>query len=165
MHTIEGVGLLLLPTRTYGAEPADRGVLAQRAHMSFAALQEVTPAGGSARLVTVPLFGSSTPNLTTENGSCSTSTKCATYSLFVPPSNPLVGTSSSTGTTYTGSAAGEVFYRVNARDFLPGLTGSNCSPSSLTTDKQSDGATALAVTPGAISTAQTLSFTGCQAGN
>jgi hypothetical protein len=135
------------------------------ADVQVSALQTATPVGGTPVLVTVPLFGSSTPLVTTDAGaSCPMGTECASYELFVPASNPVVGMFSSGGTTYAPPAAGDVLYSVNALAFVPGTTDPDCSPSSLTTDKQADGTTLLKATAGSPVTAQTLAFTACQAG-
>lgn len=133
--------------------------------VAVSALQEATPEGGSARLVTVPLFGSSTPNVATETGnSCPLGTACANYTLFVPASNPKLGTFNASGTNYSEPVAGDVFYSINARALIPG-SGSlpNCLSSSLITDRDNVG-NQLTVTPGATTTAESLAFTGCQAG-
>ena len=130
------------------------------------ALQEVGQ-NGSTVLVTIPLLADSTPNLATEDSTltliCPMGTKCAAYTLFVPPLNPMVGTFDSTGTTYSMPAAPPVLYQVNARAFIPG-SGSlpNCmEPNLLTT--VDDAGNPLEVMPGATVTAETLGFTGCEA--
>lgn len=137
------------------------------ADIALSALEDATPMTGTAVRVTVPLLGTSTQNVPTEiTGGCAPGTKCAAYSLFVPASNPTVGTFSTSGTTYTTPATGDVLYRVNARAFLPGsgsTTPNDCSPSSLTTNLDSSGSP-LKVTAGTFTTAQTLTFTGCEAG-
>ncbi len=146
----------------------DTGGMAATADIEVSPLQSATPSGGSALLVTIPTFGSSTVLFATvatgeEGETCPANTKCRTYHLFVPASNPQVGTFASGGTTYTAPAAGDVLYSINARAFVSGVSEKtdNCSPNSLTTDKQADGTTALSVTAGAATTAQQIDFTGC----
>jgi hypothetical protein len=133
--------------------------------VGLSAFQEATPSGGSATLVTIPLFPGSTENVATDAlPTCATGTKCASYSLLVPASNPVVGTFTTSGTIYAGPALGDVLYRVNARAFVPGSGGTaNCSPSSLTTDKDNQ-ANPLKATAGTSVTAEALAFTGCTEG-
>ena len=133
--------------------------------IALSAFQEGTPSGGSATLVTVPLFPGSTENVATEAlPTCPTGTKCASYLLLVPASNPVVGTYTTSGTVYAGPTVGDVLYRVNARAFVPGSGGTaNCSPSSLTTDKDNQDAP-LKATAGTPVTAKALAFTGCTEG-
>lgn len=129
------------------------------ADIALSALQRATPDGGSEVALTIPLFGASTGTLTTEANGCLTGTKCASYTLIVPASNPKVGTFDAAGTTYTDPAASPVPYEVNARAFKPDSTMEpNCSPSSLLTDP-------VDVTAGATVAASALTFTECEAGN
>jgi hypothetical protein len=133
--------------------------------IALSAFQEATPSGGSATLVTIPLLPGSTENTATEALlTCGTGTKCASYSLYVPASNPMVGTYTTSGTVYASPALGDVLYRVDARAFVPGSGGTtNCSPSSLTTNQDNQG-NPLKATAGTFVTAQTLAFTGCTEG-
>ena len=133
--------------------------------IALSAFQEATPSGGTATLVTIPLLPGSTENVATEAlPTCASGTKCASYSLYVPASNPMVGTFTTSGTVYATPVVGDVLYRVNARAFVPGSGGTaNCSPSSLTTNLDNV-ANPLKVTAGASVTAQTLAFTGCTEG-
>jgi hypothetical protein len=133
--------------------------------IGLSAFQEATPSGGTATLVTIPLLPSSTENAATDALlTCATGTKCASYSLYVPASNPVVGTFTTSGTIYAGPVVGDVLYRVNARAFVPGSGGTvNCSPPSLTTDKDNL-ANPLKATAGTPVTAQALAFTGCAEG-
>jgi hypothetical protein len=133
--------------------------------IALSAFQEATPSGGTATLVTIPLLPGSTENVATEAlPTCASGTKCASYSLYVPASNPMVGTFTTSGTVYASPVVGDVLYRVNARAFVPGSGGTaNCSPSSLTTNLDNVG-NPLKVTAGASVTAQTLAFTGCTEG-
>jgi len=134
--------------------------------IALSAFQEATPSGGTATLVTIPLLPGSTENVATDAllPTCASGTKCASYSLFVPASNPMVGTFTTSGTVYATPVVGDVLYRVNARAFVPGSGGTaNCSPPSLTTNLDNVG-NPLKVTAGASVTAQTLAFTGCTEG-
>jgi hypothetical protein len=133
--------------------------------IALSAFQEATPSGGTATLVTIPLLPGSTENVATEAlPTCASGTKCASYSLYVPASNPMVGTFTTSGTVYASPVVGDVLYRVNARAFVPGSGGTaNCSPSSLTTNLDNT-SNPLKVTAGASVTAQTLAFTGCTEG-
>ena len=101
---------------------------------------------------------------TEAGGTCPLGTACTNYTLFVPASNPKAGTFNASGTNYSGPAAGDVFYRINARAFIPG-SGSlpNCLASSLITDRK-DAGDQLTVTPGGTTTAEPLAFTSCQPG-
>ena len=97
--------------------------------------------------------------MNTEANGCPTGTKCASYTLIVPASNPKVGTFNAAGTTYTDPAGPPVPYEVNARAFKPdGTTEPNCNPSSLLTDP-------VDVTAGTAVVASDLTFTDCEAGN
>ncbi len=136
------------------------------ADIALSALQEAAPGDGSAMPVTIPLLTGSTTSLATEVlPTCPEGTKCNDYELFVPGSNPLVGTFTTLGTVYAGPAPGDVPYSVNAQAFVPGGEGTpNCSPSSVTTN-QNDVGNPLTVTVGTPVTAQTLAFTACEAGH
>lgn len=133
--------------------------------VALSALQRAAPEGASAVLVTVPLFGNSTANVATEVGNtCPLGTACANYRLFVSASNPKLGTFNASGTNYSAPVAGDVFYSINARAFIPG-SGSlpNCLASSLITDRKDTG-DQLTVTPEGTTTAEPLAFTSCQPG-
>lgn len=122
--------------------------------LSLSALQSA-----DTTLVTIPLLGASTGNLSTqEDPACPEGTACADYVLEVPGSNPLVGTFASEGTTYEGPAEGSVLYTVNARAFNGAEA--NCTPASLLTD-QAEGGVPLGVSAGGSVTAETLSFMEC----
>jgi hypothetical protein len=145
---------------------------ATAADVSLSALQAATPSGGSERLVTIPTFGESTLNVVTETDpgglTCPTNTKCAAFTLNVPASNPRVGTFSGGSVTFDAlpDPTADILYRVNGVASVPGSEekGTNCSPSSVTVDNLEDGTTPLTVTAGNTSTAETIAFTGCQAG-
>ena len=132
------------------------------ADVAMAALQTVTiPGGTTTRDVTIPLQGSSTMVIATASGmTCPTGTNCADYTLIVPANNPSVGTFSSSGTTFSTPAAGDVLFKVEGRAFVPMTSTATCSPSTMTTDKDSADMP-LKVTGGATTTAKRLDFTGC----
>jgi hypothetical protein len=129
------------------------------ADIALSALQ-TTPAGGAPIQVTIPVFADSTVNVATERASgsgCLGGTPCATYMLTAPASNPLVGTFTPSGTTYTAPAGGNVSYNVNAQAFSPGSASTPmCSPSSLVTPP-------VVVRAGGVSQADPLVFTKCTA--
>lgn len=131
--------------------------------VALSALQEVDK-NGTPVLVTIPLFGNSTPTLATEDtGACpSVNVACGTYSLFVPSSNPKTGTFDAAGTTYTDPAAPPVLYKVNAQAFIIGSGGlSNCAEQPSITVELDDAGNPLEVTPGGSTTAAQIDFTGC----
>ena len=138
------------------------GTTATGADIAMSAFQEATPSGGSAMKVTIPpLAGSSATFATEALPTCDAGTKCNDYVLFVPGSNPMVGTF---GGAYSPPAVGDILYSVGAQAFVPGGEGTeNCSPSALTTNLN-DAASPLAVTVGTPVTAETLAFTGCTTG-
>jgi hypothetical protein len=134
------------------------GSVATQVDISLSALQAV--GGTNPLIVTIPLFAGSTPNVTTD--ACTSVTDCVGYTLFVPASNPQVGTFSATPpTSYTPPATGAVLYWVNARAFVPSSdpVTKDCSPSSLPT--KFDSTTQITVSAGATFD-HDLSFTGCQ---
>jgi hypothetical protein len=126
--------------------------------VSLSALQKAVREDELEVRVTIPLFGGSTYNISTEEDSCPGETACENYQLWVPASNPLVGTFDGSGTSYSGPADGSILYEINARAFNGGQQ--NCSPSSLFADELAIGGP-LEVTPGGTVTAETLAFTGC----
>jgi len=113
--------------------------------ISISALQQAV--GGEKPLfVTIPLFEGSAPNPTGSVVSCSTP-NCTDYTLYVPASNPQVGTFSvDPPTSYTAPAPAPVNYWINAQA-SPDCT----SPSTLLP---------IVVTPGGLTT-QDLTFIGC----
>ena len=137
------------------------------ADMVLSALQEV-PVDGGTRLVAIPLFDGSTPNMATDStDECPLGiigANCVSYSLFVPASNPLVATFDPLGTSYPLDApADPALYRVNAQAFIPDGGGElNCSPSSLITPPDLTIPSDLIVMDGVMATADDLAFTGCQ---
>jgi hypothetical protein len=142
------------------------GTTATGADVAMSAFQQATPSGGTAMNVTIPLLPTSDATFATDaQPGCTAGTKCYDYTLFVPGSNPMVGTFTESGTVYEPPPTGDILYSVGAQAFVPGGEGTaNCSPSTLTTNFLSDGATPLAVTVGTPVTAETLAFTGCTTG-
>ena len=152
-------------TLTGAVTTSDPASLPTAADVAVSALQSVTPAGGSAVLVTIPELPGSTALITTApGGSCPAGTDCATYTLIVPPANPSSGTYSPGGTTYSVPAAPPVPYTVDARATVPDGSGTpDCSPSELMTSLDA-GAMTLVVVPGGTTTAATLAFVMCATG-
>ncbi len=108
--------------------------------------------------VTIPAASlSATVVLTTVGGSsCPTDTDCVNYTLELPGVNPTVGVFSPNGTNYAMGAVGPAQYVVQGYAFVPGSAGlADCSPTVLSTSPQT-------VTPGNITNAPALNFTGCQ---
>jgi hypothetical protein len=155
----EGNGIQ--PAEITGQITTSTGSAATTADISLSALQAV--AANNSLIVTIPLFDGSTPNVATATGgTCPNGTDCVSYTLFVPASNPQVGTFRATPpTSYTAPASGDVHYWVNARAFIPGSdpVTKDCSPSSLPT--KFDSTTQITVSAGATVT-HDVSFTGCQ---
>lgn len=137
------------------------------ADISLTALQPL--GGGNPLIVTVPVFAGSIFTVETSaspsSGSCPTGTDCENYTLFVPASNPAVGTfSASPPTAYSAPASGSTLYWVNAQAFVPMSASSNpgspdCTPPSL--PAAFDSTTQLTVVAGATTT-QNFTFAGCQ---
>lgn len=130
---------------------------------SVSALQQAAPAGGAVVEFTVPAFPASISQVETESSStCPTGAACATYTLYVPASNPSVSTYSSSGTTYSVPQPGNVPYTVDAQAFTAdGSNTPDCSPSDVNTTSDAGGGPLLAAA-GATVTVKTLSFTSCQ---
>jgi hypothetical protein len=130
------------------------------ADVTLSALQQATPTGGSARWMTIPVFGALThpPTFTTTDTpdpatpACPAGTLCYNYSLAVPASNPQVGMFSDGSVTYTAPVAPPVNYNLSGA--APTCTTSVPSPATLGP---------LVVTPGNTTDAGTvLAFSGCQ---
>jgi Domain of unknown function (DUF4382) len=125
------------------------------ADVSVSALEQIAGAG---TFYTIPLAGASsaTATLTTAVGtSCPANTDCATYTLQLPSVAPAIGTFSASGTNYSGGTA-IATYVVDALAFVTQSGGTpDCSPSEEKTIPYS-------VTAGGSTSAQTLTFTGCQ---
>jgi hypothetical protein len=125
------------------------------ADISVSALEQISGAG---TVYTIPLAGlsSATSTLTTAtDASCPANTDCATYTLQLSSVAPVIGTFSTSGTSYSGGTA-IASYVIDALAFVPQSGGaSDCSPSEQKTIPYS-------VTAGGSTTAQTLVFTDCQ---
>lgn len=148
----------------------DTGMAATAADIKLSPLQAVDTA-----FYTIPTFGNSNLMFVTDpngdNGAAcpDAMTSCFRYTLFVPASDPQVGTFNAGGTTYApANATPEVEYLILGEAFVPNTSGqtADCSPSSLTADEDDVTPTPnpLAVAAGTPVTAETLAFTGCQAG-
>jgi Domain of unknown function (DUF4382) len=81
----------------------------------------LTPTGGSATNVVIPVFGvtSQPPSVTTaaqttQNPACASGSDCYNFMLMAPASNANVGTFSSGAVTYGGPATGNIIYTVTA---------------------------------------------------
>ncbi len=161
----EGGGTL--PAEIRGQITTAAGNGAAAADISLSALQ----AANNSLIVTIPLFDGSTPNVSTiSDAGCPSGTDCVIYTLYVPASNPQVGTFNPTGpTTYSpfppppvppAPPSVDVHYWVNARAFVPGSDPptSDCSPSSL--PAIFDASTQVTVTAG-NPTDKNFAFTGC----
>ncbi len=129
------------------------------ADVTLSALQQVTPSGGSAIFLTIPVFGALAhpPAFTTTDTpnpaapACPAGTLCYNYSLAVPAGNPQVGVFASGAITYAAPAGDPVSYDIEG--LAPGCTTSVPSPARIS---------GLTVTPGATTDAGTvLAFSGC----
>jgi hypothetical protein len=129
------------------------------ADVTLSALQQATPDGGSAKWLTIPIFGAlmQPPTFTTTatpdpaTPACPAGTNCYNYSIMVPASNPKAGTFSGGTITYGDPAPAPVNYNLNF--VAPGCTASAPSPATI-------GPTA--VTPGTTTPVSTVvAFTGC----
>jgi hypothetical protein len=125
------------------------------ADISVSALEQISGAG---TVYTIPLAGlsSATSTLTTAtDASCPANTDCATYTLQLSSVAPVIGTFSTSGTSYSGGTA-IASYVIDALAFVTQSGGTpDCSPSEQKTIPYS-------VTAGGSTTAQTLVFTDCQ---
>jgi Domain of unknown function (DUF4382) len=125
------------------------------ADISVSALEQISGAG---TVYTIPLAGlsSATATLTTAtDASCPANTDCATYTLQLSSVAPVIGTFSTSGTSYSGGTA-IASYVIDALAFVTQSGGTpDCSPSEQKTIPYS-------VTAGGSTTAQTLALTGCQ---
>lgn len=127
------------------------------ADISLSTLQQVPPSAASG--ITIPPIAgvnAATIAQATENSAiCPANFDCSAYSFNVPPTNPNVGTFSSSGTTYT-QGSGSVSYTIEAIPFAP-LSGATpeCSPSFLVFGPTS-------ASPGGSISAPPLIFGGCQ---
>lgn len=126
--------------------------------VQLSALQAGMTNNGTITYVTIPTFAGSTPDITTTPGpSCSSGTDCASFSLLVPSSSPVVGTYDPMQTSYMNPTFGpqEVIYTVEGRASVHGTNNPNCSPPSLTVGPVVPRGTLASRIPN-------LNFTGCQ---
>jgi len=129
------------------------------ADVTLSALQQVTPSGGSATWLTIPVFGALThpPVFTTTDTpdpadpACPAGTFCYNYALPLPSGNPQVGVFSGGSVTYTAPVGDPVNYDLEG--VAPGCTTSVPSPAKIS---------GLTVTTGNTTDAVTvLAFSGC----
>jgi hypothetical protein len=127
------------------------------ADIQLSALIQATSGASSPLTFTVPLFpGSMNPVSTSASSNCSAGTDCASYTLLVPGSNPMVGAYNSSGATYSPPQPANVLYEIEGEAFVPSSGAQpDCSPSAQTTPQ-------IQVTLGVPVTAPTLVFTECQ---
>ncbi len=126
--------------------------------VQLSAFQAAMTHSGTLVQVTIPTFAGSAPEITTMPGSnCPSGTDCASFSLLVPSSSPVVGTYDPMQTSYMNPTFGpqEVIYTVEGRAFVHGTNNPNCSPSSLTVGPLVPRGTVASKIPN-------LSFAGCQ---
>jgi hypothetical protein len=149
----------ILPATITGQVTSAGSGGALAADVTLSAMQQVTPSGGSATWLTIPVFGALThpPTFTTTdtpnpaNPPCPAGTLCTNYSLPVPSGNPQVGVFSSGSITYTAPAAAPVSYDLEG--LAPGCTTSVPSPARIS---------GLTLTPGnAMDAGTVLVFSGC----
>jgi len=135
--------------------------VATAADITFSALQDATPTGGSVVHVTIPVFSANaqpptfetTATPTPATPACPMATDCLNYSLVVPASNLSVGTFASGAITYAAPASGTVNYSLLAES--ADCTASAPSPALVTP---------IAVTPATTTTVSTIpAFSGCTA--
>lgn len=154
------------PGTIQGAITAINGTTGAKIDATVSALQTVTVSSIS-HTFTVPLFAKSVSSVEITSGtSCPTGSPtgafCGSYSLVVPASNPEVGTIAAGKVTFTAPASGDVLYSVETDASNPTSSAPMCSPSTLTTSKDSSNpAQPLKVTPGGTTTAARLDFSGC----
>lgn len=100
------------PASIEGSVTTQTGSDPEGADVRFTALQ----AASAGLLVTIPLFGSSTPFLvTTGASSCaSPDVACGNYNLVVPASNPQIGTFGAPPISYQPPVSGPVNYQIAA---------------------------------------------------
>ncbi|MBI4164635.1 MAG: DUF4382 domain-containing protein [Acidobacteria bacterium] len=150
----------ILPATITGQVTSAGSGGALAADVTLSAMQQVTPSGGSATWLTIPVFGALThpPTFTTTdtpnpaNPPCPAGTLCYNYSLPLPSGNPQVGVFSSGSIAYTAPAGDPVNYDLEG--LAPDCTTSVPSPARIS---------GLTVTPGNTTDAGTvLVFSGCQ---
>jgi uncharacterized protein DUF4382 len=158
-----------------GFVTATTGTAGASIDVSLSALQSIT-VSGAARQLTIPLetiaATSSSPEVDstgsislTSSTSCPTgspaNTNCAEYTLVVPGSNPNVGVYSSSGTTFTAPAAGDVLFTVDAIATSGTNVGvADCTPSEMTTSTDASSMPLKAVA-GSTTNVARVDFAGC----
>jgi hypothetical protein len=149
-----------LPATIMGQLTSEGAGGALAADVTLSALQQVTPSGGSATWLTIPVFGAMMhpPVFTTTDTpdpadpACPAGTLCYNYALSVPSGNPQVGIFSSGSVSYTAPAGDPVDYDLEG--MAPSCTTSVPSPAVIS---------GLTVTPGNTTDAGTvLAFSGCE---
>ena len=149
----------ILPATITGQVTSAGSGGALAADVTLSAMQQVTPSGGAATWVTMPILGALThpPIFTTTNTPnpanppCPAGTLCTNYSLPLPSGNPQVGVFSGGSITYTAPAGAPVNYDLEGQ--APGCTTSVPSPARIS---------GLTVTPGNTTDAGTVvAFSGC----
>ncbi|HEV2348811.1 MAG TPA: DUF4382 domain-containing protein [Terriglobia bacterium] len=160
----EGTGTALTtPWSTVSGQVTSAGSSgATVADITFSALQDATPSGGTLTHVTIPIFGvaaqppvfETTPTPTPSTPACPLATDCFNYSETIPSGNPSVGTfSGGSMGSFGAPATGSVNYSLLFES--TDCTASTPSPALLTS---------ITVTPAGKTTATvTPAFTGCTA--
>jgi Domain of unknown function (DUF4382) len=158
-----------------GFVTATTGTAVASIDVTLAALQSIT-VGSNTRQLTIPLQTIAATNTSpeldstasisiTSNTTCPTgspaNSNCAEYTLVVPASNPNVGVYSSSGTTYTAPAAGDVLFTVDAiATSFANVAVSDCSPAEMTTSNDATNMP-LKVTAATTTNVARIDFTGC----
>ena len=143
--------------------------------VTLSALQSIT-VGANTKQLTIPLetiaATSTSPEVDsspmisiTSSTACPTGSpakaNCAEYKLVVPASNPNVGVFSSSGTTYTAPASGDVLFTVDPVATATTNSGvADCSPSEMTTSKDVNNMP-LKVTAATTTNVARIDFAGC----
>jgi len=155
------------PATIQGIVTALNGTVGANIDVSTSALQSVSPSGGGARPVTIPLLQGSASNIAVQSATpCPAMGSpmgafCAQYTLVAPASNPNVGSFSAGKITFSPPASGNVLYSVEADVTKPMSGGATiCSMPSQTTNLDTNGMT-LKVTAGATTSAKEIDFAGC----
>ena len=166
----------MAPAIFQGFVTATNGAAAGTIDVSLSALQTVTSATATMRLITIPLQTIPATQLTpevgstglisvTSNTSCPNgapaNSNCASYTLVVPASNPSVAIFASSGFSYSVPATGDVLFTVDARAAVP-LSGGipNCMPSDDTTAKDIN-AQPLKALPATTTNVAEIDFSSC----
>jgi hypothetical protein len=164
------------PATLQGFVTATNGVAGGTIDVSLSALQ-AAPTGASTSIqVTIPLLNIPATNATPEidstglisvsaNTTCPAgapaNANCAQYTLVVPASNPSVRNFSTSGSTYSVPATGDVLFTVDARAAVPLSGGTpNCTPSEQMVAKDST-SLPLRALPATTTTVAELDFSTC----